>query len=179
MELSVRLNQVFLAACTSLRARPRWCSRSWSRRKEERSLWVKRVKKRLPISNNMNRLSFFKCGPSVYFFYFFPFFNQRLWTQFCSHSRRHHSLWNAYLFSVTLFRNKLLTELLVAVWSDPPFALDITLSKKPKLFWSFFKWQELCSHIFKLFKLYFRASCCLFLILLDLSVAWVMSLITL
>lgn len=29
MELSVRLNQVFLAACTSLRARPKWCSKSW------------------------------------------------------------------------------------------------------------------------------------------------------
>ena len=28
MELSVRLNQVFLAACTSLRARPKWCSKS-------------------------------------------------------------------------------------------------------------------------------------------------------
>lgn len=28
MEFSVRLNQVFLAACTSLRARPKWCSKS-------------------------------------------------------------------------------------------------------------------------------------------------------
>lgn len=29
MELSVRLNHVFLAAWTSLRARPKWCSKSW------------------------------------------------------------------------------------------------------------------------------------------------------
>lgn len=28
MELSVRLNHVFLAACTSFRARPKWCSKS-------------------------------------------------------------------------------------------------------------------------------------------------------
>lgn len=31
MELSVRLNHVFLAACTSLRASPKWCSKSCKR----------------------------------------------------------------------------------------------------------------------------------------------------
>lgn len=39
MELKVRLNQVFLAACTSFSAKPKWCSRSCKREKVLLSFW--------------------------------------------------------------------------------------------------------------------------------------------
>ena len=68
MELSVRLNQVFLAACTSLRARPKWCSKSCRDNRECEPLqsWTKRpvyssVRGRFVVPTDLEAFSCLAC----------------------------------------------------------------------------------------------------------------------